>query len=95
MTSFKKLTTTAIRNLMKSSFQHQDNGATSKITVIKRDNDIIVRLDRGGCCRYQDSNTHSFGLDVAKFTGFKVEASTFEGRKQGYSYVWHEAKIIQ
>jgi hypothetical protein len=65
-----------------------------KVTVIKRGDSIVVRLDDGGSCRNAEEKTSVFANVVKNATGCEVEKTTFYGYKNYYSHVWHEAKII-
>lgn len=89
----KNITTATIRASMKLS-SYGDSDPTSKVTVVKRDGDIVVRLDDGGSCRNAAMKTSMFAAAVKNATGLDVVGSTYDGQKNLYSHVWHEAKII-
>jgi hypothetical protein len=54
----------------------------------------VVRLDDGGSCRNAALKTSMFATAVKDATGLDVVESTYDGQKNLYSHVWHEAKII-
>lgn len=93
MTKLNKITTTTVRAAMKMS-TYGVSDPFSKVTVIKRDGDIVVRLDDGGSCRNASMKTSMFATAVKNATGLDVIASTYDGQKNLYSYTWHEAKIV-
>jgi hypothetical protein len=93
MSQSKQVTTATVRTAMKQS-SYGDSDTRSKVTVIKRDGAIVVRLDTGGSCRNSSLKTSNFAAAVRKATGLDVEGSTYNGQKNLYSHTWHEAKII-
>jgi hypothetical protein len=89
----QKVNLNTVRAAMKLS-SYGDSDSSSKVTVIKRDGDIIVRLDDGGSCRNSELKSSMFATAVKCATGLDVVASTYNGQKNLYSYTWYEAKIV-
>jgi hypothetical protein len=93
MVKLENVTIATVRSAMKKS-SYGDSNPTSKVTVIKRDGSIVVRLDDGGSCRNSAMKTSMFAATVKSATGLDVEGSTYSGQKNLYSHTWHEAKIL-
>lgn len=91
--SLQKVNTNTVRAAMKSHPKAAYYNKYAKVTVIKRDGKIVVRMDDGGSCRHCESKTESFARTVSSVTGLKAAPHTFHGQKNLYSHTFHEAII--
>tara|TARA_B100000749_G_scaffold280150_1_gene275010 strand:- start:1677 stop:1964 length:288 start_codon:yes stop_codon:yes gene_type:complete len=91
--SLQKVNTNTVRAAMKSHPDAKYYNDYAKVTVIKRDGKIVVRLDDGGSCRNSTMKSEMFAGTVSRVTGLKAAPHIFHGQKNLYAHTFYEAII--
>ena len=85
--SIQKINTKTVRDAIKAKMSH----VKGKVTVIKRDNAIVVRQDDGGSMRQVGMRAQMLDKNVRMSTDLDFTGEAVEIKKNGYSYMILEA----
>lgn len=85
--STQKINTKTVRDAIRAKMSH----VKGKITVIKRDNAIVVRQDDGGSMRQVKTREGMLQSSVRMATGLDFKSEAVEIMKNGYTYIIFEA----